>query len=383
MQRLAEAEQALTLAKTCDIDLPLTLRISRIEGNYNSNSHVQPSLRSEKNYSSPLPDLYIAVQLWAENRPLTLPFYTPHKNFSNSFTWATPITLPIKYRDLPSSAQLTFTVLDVNLPRGPNRTVSTQSSQAQASNIPNPPVTDNFLLLNSTVVGGSTLALFGKKRTLRKGKQRCFIHRGQIADGHVSSTTPSKITVASDIDPNSLETCEETDKLGRLEKLVKKHERGDLPRLEWLDQLTFRQIEKIHAVRLLHSIAIFSFTIVSWVFEERFTKPIEGLIIQKYHQCSLRSKKQPKAKTSIYTWICPDLIFRSCSTRSSCHPQASHQFTLPSLSQPLDLLLRSILLIIWLVSSQSSTRIWSMITRLRVNIPDSTEAIETAPWIAS
>lgn len=35
-------------------------------------------------------------------------------------------------------------------------------------------------------------------------------------------------------------------KLGLL-KLVKKHERGDLPRLEWLDQLTFRQIEKIHA----------------------------------------------------------------------------------------------------------------------------------------
>lgn len=199
MQRLAEAEQALTLAKTCDIDLPLTLRISRIEGNYNSNSHVQPSLRSEKNYSSPLPDLYIAVQLWAENRPLTLPFYTPHKNFSNSFTWATPITLPIKYRDLPSSAQLTFTVLDVNLPRGPNRTVSTQSSQAQASNIPNPPVTDNFLLLNSTVVGGSTLALFGKKRTLRKGKQRCFIH--VRSDSPLVVIQPFRMEEPQSIDP--------------------------------------------------------------------------------------------------------------------------------------------------------------------------------------
>jgi len=33
-------------------------------------------------------------------------------------------------------------------------------------------------------------------------------------------------------------------------KLVKKHERGDLPRLEWLDQLAFRKIERIHAVRL-------------------------------------------------------------------------------------------------------------------------------------
>jgi len=106
------------------------------------------------------------------------------------------------------------------------------------------------MLSNSAVVGGTTLALFGKKRTLRKGKQRCFVHRNRIADGNVSTTTPSKIAIVSESDPNSLEVYEEGDKLGRLEKLVKKHERGDLPRLEWLDQLAFRKIERIHAVRL-------------------------------------------------------------------------------------------------------------------------------------
>jgi len=75
------------------------------------------------------------------------------------------------------------------------------------------------MLYNSAVVGGTTLALFGKKRTLRKGKQRCFVHRNRIADGNVSTTTPSKIAIVSESDPNSLEVYEEGDKLGRLEKV--------------------------------------------------------------------------------------------------------------------------------------------------------------------
>lgn len=30
--------------------------------------------------------LYVAVQVWADNRPLTIPFYTPHKAFTSSYT---------------------------------------------------------------------------------------------------------------------------------------------------------------------------------------------------------------------------------------------------------------------------------------------------------
>jgi len=32
-------------------------------------------------------------------------------------------------------------------------------------------------------------------------------------------------------------------------QLVRKFERGDIPKLEWLDRLTFKEIERVHAVR--------------------------------------------------------------------------------------------------------------------------------------
>ena len=34
--------------------------------------------------------------------------------------------------------------------------------------------------------------------------------------------------------------------MDRLEKLVKRHEQGDLPRVDWLDNLAFRKIEQLH-----------------------------------------------------------------------------------------------------------------------------------------
>ena len=37
--------------------------------------------------------------------------------------------------------------------------------------------------------------------------------------------------------------------LNGLVQLVKKYERGDLPKSDWLDNLTFRKMEEIHAVR--------------------------------------------------------------------------------------------------------------------------------------
>jgi hypothetical protein len=32
-------------------------------------------------------------------------------------------------------------------------------------------------------------------------------------------------------------------------QLVKKYERGDLPKSDWLDKMAFRKMEEIHAVR--------------------------------------------------------------------------------------------------------------------------------------
>lgn len=154
-------------------------------------------------------DLFVRVELWADNKPLIPPVQTAHKAFKSrtQIDWNEHITLPIRYRDLPLGSQLAVTVYDI---AGPGELA---------------------------VVGGSTLRLFGNKCTLKKGKQRLFLWKGKAADGSVETETPSKVGLK--------------DEMGRLEKLVKKHERGDIPRLDWLDKLAFRQIEKIHKVRPL------------------------------------------------------------------------------------------------------------------------------------
>lgn len=72
-------------------------------------------------------------------------------------------------------------------------------------------------------------------RTLRRGQQRLFVHRGVEADPKPDTTTPSEVSTVED-------------EMGRLEQLVKDYERGDITKVDWLDRIAFRQIERAHAV---------------------------------------------------------------------------------------------------------------------------------------
>ncbi|CAA7266904.1 unnamed protein product [Cyclocybe aegerita] len=196
-----------TFAKLSDLKLPVTFRISQLEGVRKPRSFTElldnPELRFHGVQSSTLSDLYVTCQLVADNKPLTIPFRTSFKAFKNSYTWNEWITLPIRYCDLPLSSQIAFTVWDIGGPR------------------------------QAIPVGGSTFRLFGKKWTLRRGKHRLLLWPNVEADGSVETTTPSKLAVQ--------------DEMGRLEKLVKKYERGDLPKSDWLDKMAFRKMEEIHA----------------------------------------------------------------------------------------------------------------------------------------
>ncbi|KZP27427.1 atypical/PIKK/PI3K protein kinase [Athelia psychrophila] len=196
-----------TFAKLSDLKLPVTFRISQLEGTRHPKPLTElldhPELRFHGVQSSTLSDLYITCQLIADNKPLTIPFRTSFKAFKNNYTWNEWITFPIRYCDLPLSSQITFTVWDIAGPR------------------------------SATPVGGCTFRLFGKKWTLRRGKHRLLLWPGQEADGSMESTTPSKMG--------------SRDEMGRLEKLVKKYERGDLPKSDWLDTMAFRKMEEIHA----------------------------------------------------------------------------------------------------------------------------------------
>ncbi|GAA5875731.1 hypothetical protein JCM8547_007052 [Rhodosporidiobolus lusitaniae] len=208
MEQLPAKDSQLSFVRLADLDRLVAIRIADFQGSLPQRPLPDlldhPELKHHGQQQQLPSDLYVRIQLWADNKPLVPPLQTAHKAFKSrsQIAWNENIVLPIKYRDLPLGAQLAVTVFDIAGPR------------------------------DLAVVGGATMRLFGNQATLKKGKQRLFLWKGKEADGSAETETPSKVGLK--------------DEMGRLEKLVKKHERGDIPRLDWLDKLAFRQIEKIH-----------------------------------------------------------------------------------------------------------------------------------------
>ena len=178
------SDNSLTLARSCELDFEIEIKIASFQGRRNKQplSSLDSASRHAGVQSPNLSDLYVVCQLWADNKPVTVPYRTAHKSFTSTYTWNESLVLPVKYKDLSLNAQIAFTVYDT---RGP---------PAATSAVP---------------VGGSTLKLFGKKGTLKKGKQRLYLWEGKEADGASQSTTSSKVQLAEG----------ETDEMGRLEKV--------------------------------------------------------------------------------------------------------------------------------------------------------------------
>jgi phosphatidylinositol 3-kinase len=137
--------------------------------------------------------------------------------------WNEWLTLPVNYSALPLTSQLAITVWDLS---------PTADENAHGHAIP---------------FGGTTLPLFDKDNTLQKGRQKCYIHRRKAADGLASTLTPSSIPILRN-GKNSKEQVEVVDKrraeLERIEKLLKKQEMQEIPRVDWLDNLVYRGQEK-------------------------------------------------------------------------------------------------------------------------------------------
>ena len=165
------------------------------------------------------------MQLWADSKPLTVPVQTAYRAFTKSRTWNEWLELPINISDLPLSSQLAITVWDLS-PAG--------GEGARGHAIP---------------FGGTTVPLFDNDNTLQKGRQKCKIYRHKAADGLSSSKTPAVPRRRRNRGPNAKSEyglTRDEEELERLEKLFKKHEMGEIPRVDWLDQLVFKAVEKKH-----------------------------------------------------------------------------------------------------------------------------------------
>ncbi|WWC69461.1 uncharacterized protein I206_103401 [Kwoniella pini CBS 10737] len=209
MQVDSSRDKDYSFARLCDLKSHVTLKITSLEGNIPRRSYTDSLkdsdlLHAGLQHDGPS-DLYITCQLWANGIQYTLPFRTSWKDFPRGYTWNQTIILPITYPSLLINSQLAFTIWDCH---GAGKPVP---------------------------VGGTTMSLFTTKRTLKRGQQRLYVHRGVEADAKANTSTPSELI------------GEPEDEMGRLERLVKDFDRGDIVKIDWLDRIAFRQIEKAHA----------------------------------------------------------------------------------------------------------------------------------------
>ncbi|KAK3214288.1 hypothetical protein GRF29_28g2620541 [Pseudopithomyces chartarum] len=221
--------EAFHFATTTDLsELSVHVKIDRLDGHQKPIPYSvllkRPDLRHRASNTNPHSELYITAQIWADSKPLTVEVQTVYKSFKNNRIWNEWLPLPITYANLPGSAQIAITLWDLS------------------------PAEDKDSDRHAVPFGGTTIPLFEKDNTLRKGRQRCRIHRFKPADGLSNTTTPWVIPPARkrrDDAPQEHAVNEQIAEMERLEELLKKQEMGDIPENPWLDKLVFRKMEKI------------------------------------------------------------------------------------------------------------------------------------------
>ncbi|KAL2010307.1 hypothetical protein VTN00DRAFT_6114 [Thermoascus crustaceus] len=219
--------EAFTFAVSTQVDFPVHVKIGSLEGKQKqipfSVLLKHPELRHIASSQNPVSDLYVTVQLWSDSKPLGVPMQTSYKAFKATRTWNEWLQMPMSIKDAPLRSQLAITIWDLS-PFG--------GDGAYGHKIP---------------FGGTTISLFDADGKLKMGRQKCKVYRHKAADGFSSTTTPStpppkrrKGNV-----PDALGPSPEELELERVETLIKKHEMGEIPRIDWMDQMVFRQLEKI------------------------------------------------------------------------------------------------------------------------------------------
>uniref|UniRef100_A0A6B2EGU4 Phosphatidylinositol 3-kinase catalytic subunit type 3 n=1 Tax=Phlebotomus kandelakii TaxID=1109342 RepID=A0A6B2EGU4_9DIPT len=163
-----------------------------------------PMLRFSGLYTEQCAPLMVKLQLYNKGKPCGVAVTTSFKAFTKRWNWNEWVTLPMEMRDIPRTAVLTFTIMDY---AGPGRTVN---------------------------VAGTAISLFGKNGVLRQGVYDLRLWPDVAGDGNVPSTTPGK---GKDASKNQMQ---------RLAKLAKRHRNGQMQKVDWLDRLTFREIEVIN-----------------------------------------------------------------------------------------------------------------------------------------
>lgn len=194
---------------SCDLNQKLQIKIGTLEGERQAQPYEkllqQPLLKFSGLNLEKCAPLKVSVQIYDDGRGVGLPVTSSYKSFSTRWSWNEWITLPVLFSDLSRRSVLAITIYDCVWNHN-----------------------------DATIVGGTSISLFGKTGVFRQGLYDLKIWTEKKADGNYVPKTPGK---CNDANNNQMQ---------RLSKLAKRHRNGQIEKVDWLDRLTFREVELIN-----------------------------------------------------------------------------------------------------------------------------------------
>ena len=190
---------------SCDLDANVQIKVGNLDGKRQRPSFEELLYDPLLLYSGKMndaPALYVECQIYSNNRELTRPLRTSFKPNTKSMTWNEWLTLPYRICDLPRNSVLALTVYDAVAPR------------------------------RSEIVGGTVVSFFGKRGVFREGIHDLKLWAGKKG---CPEETPGKGSYKKG-----------KHQMQRLTKLTKKYKEGQIPHVDWLDRLTYREIELVN-----------------------------------------------------------------------------------------------------------------------------------------
>ncbi|XP_053662768.1 phosphatidylinositol 3-kinase catalytic subunit type 3 [Anopheles marshallii] len=209
-------ESSLRYISSSSLHQRIAIKIGTLEGENVGYSYEklieQPLLKFSGMYTEKTPPLKVKLQIFEHGEPVGLPVCTSHKHFSTRWSWNEWVTLPLRFTDISRTAVIGLTIYDC------------AGGREQL-----------------TVVGGTSISFFSTNGLFRQGLYDLKVWPQMEPDGTRNSTTPGKCSNAG------------VNQMQRLSKLAKKHRNGQMEKIDWLDRLTFRELEVINEMEKRNS----------------------------------------------------------------------------------------------------------------------------------
>lgn len=252
--------RSVTFYVSADLNVQFKVKIASLEGSVQllkeSTKITDPkTLKKLSNYHQ-YSDLFISVVVMHENEQLTIPITTSYISFRNSRKWNEWLSLPINVNQLPLNSKLKIILWEY----------------------------DKSI---ETIFGETELDIFNQEDcTLKRGRQKLKIRL-----------------------PNDPDNSKSLSEMNELEKLIKKHENGDINSVDWLDSLTFKKIDQFNKKQqnLNKGFVLFidfqQYDIPVVFNDFKYPKPLIPTYTSHNHISNTDTNNQPKIQTGDYSTL--------------------------------------------------------------------------------